>query len=180
VKKIKLAEYEFDLDDGQVVHARRHGEFWLAGYKLRHTHAVVAMLERIADLEGDDAEGDVTVGAPAAERWARVEVMGNREHVGRISEERLAGASYLRVEVLRADGSFDTVLYGRSAIFSVAPRTEAEARREAVPVEWCACAAFRPSGALPTACEQCGHDLPEHDAEATKRKSEDDHGPDSF
>lgn len=124
----------------------------------------------------------------APERWAKVEVVGHRSHVGRVSEELVLDTPFLRVEALRVDGGYDVVSYGRAAIFSVSPRTEAEARREAVPLAWRPCVLeggghdFAPSGALPSACAHCGHDLPEHDKAREKRGapcSLEDDAPDS-
>lgn len=109
------------------------------------------------------------------EKWAKVEIVGHCSHVGRVSEVTIADTPFLRVEALRVDGGYDVVSYGRAAIFSVSPRTEAEARREAVPLAWRPCVLeggghdFAPSGALPSACAHCGHDLPEHDKAREKR-----------
>ena len=103
-------------------------------------------------------------------RWALVEVMGHRRHVGRVSEARLAGAEVLRVEALREDGGFDHYSYNPAAIFSTRDVTEAEARREVVPREHRACQAFAPSAVQPAWCRHCGHDGPEHDAEDAERK----------
>lgn len=52
-KTVKLddGKYEFDIEDGQMVAARRHGEFWLAGYEDRFNNALVAALNRVAELE---------------------------------------------------------------------------------------------------------------------------------
>lgn len=300
MKTIKLAEgkYEYDIKDGQMIAARRHGEDWPAGWESRFDNAFMAALTRIVDLEetrhadlaarfdamsllhvGDpqaradraklaheagilgseeeDArvqarggnlvvlldgsaavlswgrsrelaeligmapldiqEGDVWAliadprvqrtiadvatdrvnlaedrwtdretmasawrlvrrGAPVqsvpSSRWAEVEIMGHRRHVGRVSEETLADRKVVRVEALRVDGGFDLYSYGGAAIFSVHDVTEAEARRLVVPREHRACQAFTPSGALPDACGHCGHNLPEHDAEDAERKRE--------
>jgi hypothetical protein len=53
MKTVRLSDgkYEFDLDDGQMVDARRYGEHWAAGYESRFNHAFVAALLRIAELE---------------------------------------------------------------------------------------------------------------------------------
>lgn len=44
-------KYEFDLSDGQLVAARRHGVDWPAGYGLRFTGCFLAALHRIIELE---------------------------------------------------------------------------------------------------------------------------------
>ena len=49
--------------------------------------------------------------ARAARRdLAKIEVLGHRGHVGRVREETLAGVSFLRVDALRANGTFEAVL----------------------------------------------------------------------
>jgi len=44
-------KFEFDMEDGQMVAARRHGERWRAGFDARFDNAFVAALNRIAELE---------------------------------------------------------------------------------------------------------------------------------
>lgn len=53
MKTITLADgkYEFDLQDGHIVAARRHKVEWPAGYELRFTNCFVAALQRIEMLE---------------------------------------------------------------------------------------------------------------------------------
>lgn len=117
--------------------------------------------------------------APPPARWALVEVMGHRQHAGRVSEETLAGVKLLRVEALRLDGGVDRYSYAPAAIFSLRDVTEAEARRSVVGKDNRACQAFTSSPVLPGACEHCGHDVPEHDAEDAERKREETIGDDA-
>lgn len=53
MKTVSLCDgkYEFDLEDGQVIAARRHKVYWPAGFDLRFTNCFVAALERIIELE---------------------------------------------------------------------------------------------------------------------------------
>ena len=53
MRTIKLSDgkYEFDLQDGRLVAARRHGERWPAGLDLRFSGCFIAALIRIAELE---------------------------------------------------------------------------------------------------------------------------------
>jgi hypothetical protein len=53
LQTIRLSDgkYEFDLFKGRIIAARRHGVDWPAGFEWRHSHAVVAMLQRIAELD---------------------------------------------------------------------------------------------------------------------------------
>lgn len=116
---------------------------------------------------------DVAVPAPTPPtRWAEVEIVGFRRHVGRVSEEVFADKKLLRVAALQPCGRFDLYAYGGAAIFSIHDVTEAEARRLVVPKESRACQAFSPSGALPSACVHCGHDGPDHDREAAEQERE--------
>lgn len=54
------------------------------------------------------------------EHWALVEVMGHLRLAGRVSEQVLAGASFVRVDIPAVDGKQPfTRLFGASAIYSV-------------------------------------------------------------
>ena len=61
------------------------------------------------------------------DRWAIAEVMGHQRHVGRISEETIAGVPMLRVDQPRGDEYVTTYLAG-SSLFRLTPCTEAVAR----------------------------------------------------
>lgn len=64
-----------------------------------------------------------------AEEWARVEIFGHRQHVGRIAEVERFGAKMLRIDVPTHDPAvFATHFYGGSSIFSITPTTEEAAR----------------------------------------------------
>lgn len=98
------------------------------------------------------------------ERWAAVEIMGHRRHVGRISEEALAGVMLLRVDALQRDGSFEVVRYGGQAIFGVREVTEERAREEVMQEDvWGACETFREPSAIEGRCSGCGHTLERHE-----------------
>ena len=70
--------------------------------------------------------------APAAQldEWAIVEVMGHRQHAGRISEVTRFGAVLLRVDQPVGDG-FVTTFVGGASIYALTVVTEARARATA-------------------------------------------------
>jgi hypothetical protein len=105
-----------------------------------------------------------------AERWAAVEIMGHRKHVGRISEEPFAGAMMLRVEALNRDGSFEVIRYGGGSISALHEIEEEKARRAAVPRWSWACGhdSFQEPSAYPGACATCGWTREEHEAIGAK------------
>lgn len=50
--RLSDGKYEFDLEDGMLVAARRKGVDWLAGYdSARFNNSFMAALNRIAELE---------------------------------------------------------------------------------------------------------------------------------
>jgi hypothetical protein len=53
MKTVSLADgkYEFDMKDGQMVAARRHGVPWPADFDDRFNHCFVEALNRIIELE---------------------------------------------------------------------------------------------------------------------------------
>jgi hypothetical protein len=64
------------------------------------------------------------------EGWAIVELMGHRRLAGKCSQETIAGAPMLRLDIPAADGSgaFATQFYGGAAIYCLTPTTEEMAR----------------------------------------------------
>jgi hypothetical protein len=63
------------------------------------------------------------------DQWARVEIFGHRQHVGRISEVERFSTKMLRIDEPTNDPEvFTTLFYGGSSIFSIAPVTEQAAR----------------------------------------------------
>lgn len=56
------------------------------------------------------------------ETWALVELFGHQRIVGRVTDQALGGASFIRVDVPNPDGSTRfTRMYGASAIYSISP-----------------------------------------------------------
>jgi hypothetical protein len=96
------------------------------------------------------------------ERWAAVEIMGHRRHVGRIAEESFAGATMLRVEALNRDGSFELIRYGGGSLFSVRDMTEKSARTAIMRKDGRPCAEHREPSAIEGHCVVCGYTREEH------------------
>lgn len=62
--------------------------------------------------------------------WAIVEVFGHSKFAGRVTEQAIGGASFVRVDVPQVDSSpAFTKLFGASAIYSITPVTEDLARK---------------------------------------------------
>lgn len=56
------------------------------------------------------------------EAWALVELFGHQRIVGRVTEQPLGGASFIRVDVPDATGETAfTRMYGAAAIYSISP-----------------------------------------------------------
>lgn len=81
--------------------------------------------------------------------WAVVEVMGHRVFAGRVTEQVIAGAGFVRVDVPR-DSQHEpfTKMIGTASIYAITPCSEAVARKAAAqnqerPVEvWGMCRAL--------------------------------------
>lgn len=60
------------------------------------------------------------------EGWAVVELLGHRTRAGRISEQEIAGTSFVRIDVPVEDkeDEFVTEYYGGGAIYSICPAAE--------------------------------------------------------
>lgn len=63
------------------------------------------------------------------ETWAIVEIMGHHRYAGYVTEQVIAGGSFLRVDVPEFDGrpAF-TKLFGTSSIYGITPVAESVAR----------------------------------------------------
>lgn len=59
------------------------------------------------------------------ERWVLLELMGHRRLAGKLTEETIGGASFLRIDV--PDGA--TQFYSPAAVYAITPITEDVARR---------------------------------------------------
>jgi len=74
---------------------------------------------------------DETEHAPF-DAWAVVEMLGHRVVVGRVTEQVIAGAGFVRVDVPHADAAAEgwamTRLIGTSSIYCITPLTERVAR----------------------------------------------------
>lgn len=70
------------------------------------------------------------------ETWAVVEIMGHKRHAGAVTEQQVAGDTFLRIDVPATKSSEAyTKLYGAAAIFSITPTTEETARLAAAHIE---------------------------------------------
>ena len=62
------------------------------------------------------------------EGWAIVEFMGHRRLAGHVSEQEIAGAAFLRLDV-HGDGGPVTQFYSPGAVYCITPTTEEIARK---------------------------------------------------
>ena len=69
----------------------------------------------------------------AFDEWALVEVMGHQQYAGRVTEQVIGGASFLRVDVPECEGrpAFTKIL-GAGSIFCITPCSEEVARAMAL------------------------------------------------
>lgn len=57
--------------------------------------------------------------------WGIVEVMGHQVYCGRISEQVIAGHSFVRVDIPSVDGAAEfTKLFGAGSIYAITPTTQ--------------------------------------------------------
>lgn len=67
--------------------------------------------------------------------WAIVDCFGHAKFAGRVTEQAIGGASFVRVDVPAVNGSpAYTKLFGAAAIYSITPTTEELARKA---VQYC-------------------------------------------
>lgn len=64
------------------------------------------------------------------EQWAIVDVMGHQRYVGLVTEQVIAGAGFVRVDIPETEGSSAwTKILGTSSIYSISPVSESIARQ---------------------------------------------------
>ena len=63
------------------------------------------------------------------EGWAIVELMGHRRLAGHVSEQQIAGAAFLRLDVHDGEGATATQFYSPSAVYCITPTSEPMARK---------------------------------------------------
>ena len=63
--------------------------------------------------------------------WSILELMGHRRLAGFVSEQEIAGAAFLRIDVPGDNGFTATQFYAPSAVYCITPTTEEIARRVA-------------------------------------------------
>lgn len=62
------------------------------------------------------------------EAWVVIELLGHRRHAGRVSEQQIAGATFLRVDIPLNNGQDLTQFYGPGSVYCITPVTEEVAR----------------------------------------------------
>lgn len=65
------------------------------------------------------------------ECWAILELLGHRRLAGYLTEQQIAGAAFLRIDVPGEDGKTTTQLYSPQAVYAITPCTEDTARKAA-------------------------------------------------
>lgn len=62
------------------------------------------------------------------EAWAVIELLGHRRLAGRLSEQRIADATFLRIDIPLNNGENLTQFYGPGSIYGITPVSEEVAR----------------------------------------------------
>lgn len=58
------------------------------------------------------------------EAWAIVELMGHRRLAGKVTEQQIAGAQFLRLDIpMSPEGEMITQFYGPSSVYCITPTT---------------------------------------------------------
>lgn len=66
------------------------------------------------------------------EMWARVDLMGHNQRVGKLSVTNTGVEMLYRLDIPQPDGTFTTEFYGKGATYSILPVSEDAARLIAV------------------------------------------------
>jgi len=61
--------------------------------------------------------------------WAILEIMGHRKVAGLVSEQFIAGAGFIRIDIPENENKMTTQFYSPTSMFSITPSTEEIARR---------------------------------------------------
>ena len=100
----------------------------IEGGKARHFSYEIG--RRLADfvserLTGEQTQDDLVGEGRVDNGWAIVELFGHQQIAGLVSEQVVAGASFVRVDVPGGDGREPyTKFYGAGAIYAITPTTE--------------------------------------------------------
>lgn len=65
----------------------------------------------------------------AFDQWAIVELMGHRKLAGHVTEQEIAGSSFLRLDIHDGDKPVVTQYYSAGAVYCITPTTEEIARK---------------------------------------------------
>ena len=68
--------------------------------------------------------------------WFVLELMGHVRHIGYVTEVEAFGGKLGRIDVLQADGSQVTVMFGAASVYMLTPTTEEAAREMVKPYEF--------------------------------------------
>lgn len=75
---------------------------------------------------------DAATDTPTFAEWVILEILGHRRMAGYLTEQQIAGAGFLRLDIPGADGQAPaTQLYAPASIYAIHPTTEAIARHVA-------------------------------------------------
>lgn len=62
------------------------------------------------------------------DQWAIMEIMGYRKLGGKVSEYKIAGAPFIRIDIPKKEGGEFTQIYNPTSVYCLTPTTEAIAR----------------------------------------------------
>jgi hypothetical protein len=86
----------------------------------------------LTDVRGNIHRRERVMTEKAFDSWAIVELFGHSKIAGRVTEQQIAGGTFLRVDVPAVNGQKGfTRFYGASAVYSITPVEEGIARRVA-------------------------------------------------
>lgn len=100
------------------------------------------------------------------DQWAIVEVMGHQRFAGRVSEQAVGGANFVRVDVPAIDGQPEfTKLFGPSSIYCITIVTEEIARTAAASMRIVPVSAYDIRALLPQSRERYSQEFEEFQEE---------------
>ncbi len=70
----------------------------------------------------------MTQETPSFKEWCILELMGHRKLGGLLSEQQIAGAAFLRIDIYSSEEVFATQFYSPGAVYCITPCDESIAR----------------------------------------------------